>query len=140
MNWKILLATGLLLACSAAALQAQQEPPDPIDYHTFTPELVMQHQQAIQLTGEQRELIKKEVLAAQEQFMELQWDLDHAMETFIGQLSQDRVQEQQALEVLDRILELESGIKHTHLVLAIRIKNALTPDQQAQLRKLRESS
>jgi Spy/CpxP family protein refolding chaperone len=48
------------------------------------------------------------------------------------------VNEQLALSQLDKILDGERQIKHAHMELAIRIKNKLTPGQQAQLYSMRK--
>jgi Spy/CpxP family protein refolding chaperone len=47
------------------------------------------------------------------------------------------VNEQLALSQLDKILDGEREIKHAHMELAIRIKNKLTPDQQARLQAMK---
>ncbi|MFQ5650846.1 MAG: Spy/CpxP family protein refolding chaperone [bacterium] len=127
----------LLLALMSVPLQAQEEPLDPIDQYTFEPELVMQNQRAIALTEQQRTSIKKEIQVAQAKFTELEWDLQSEMESFISLLRKERVDERRALDVLKKVLALESEIKQTHLVLAIRLKNLLTAEQQEKLRKLR---
>ena len=120
-------------------LVAQQEPVDPIDELTFAPELLMQHQQAIGLDEKQRSSIKKEVQQAQAKFTDLQWELENEMEKLLSHLKQKQVNEQQTLLVLDKILKIESDIKKTHLVLAIRIKNLLTAKQQEQLQKIKKN-
>ncbi len=111
---------------------------DPIEANTFPPELVMRYQQAIGLSEEQRDGIKKEVQTAQNSFTDLEWDLKNEMESFISLIEHDRVDEKKALGQLEKILALETRIKRTHLTLAIRIKNVLTKEQQDQLRGLRE--
>ncbi len=128
----------VFLFMSVSSLCAQGEPPDPIEVNTFSPELVMQNQQAIGLSENQRSFIKKEVLAAQTRFTDLQWDLESQMEKFISLISQDKIDEKLALDTLEKILSLESQIKRANLTLAIRIKNMLTPEQQELLREVRE--
>jgi hypothetical protein len=48
------------------------------------------------------------------------------------------VNEQLALSQLDKILDGEREIKRAHMELAIRIKNKLTPDQQAKLQSMKK--
>jgi len=136
---KRLFALTVFLLLLTNFLLAQQEPVDPIDELTFAPELLMQNQQAIGLDEKQKNLIKKEVQQAQAKFTDLQWDLENEMEKLISFLKQKQVNEQGAILVLDKILKIESNIKKTHLVLAIRIKNLLTPDQQKQLQKIKKN-
>lgn len=110
---------------------------DPLKEITFEPELVMQNQQAIGLSDAQRSAIVKQVTDAQAKFTELQWDMQRRMESFVSLLSEAEVDEEKARAALAEVLELESKVKQTHLVLAIRIKNQLTPDQQVKLREIR---
>ena len=128
----------LLLFAMSSLLLAQPGNRDPIAENTFPPELVMQNQQAIGLTEAQRTAIKQEIRKAQARFTDLEWDLQQAMESLVGHLRKERIDEEAALAVLKKVLGLESEIKQAHLTLAIRIKNQLTPAQQAQLRKIRE--
>jgi Spy/CpxP family protein refolding chaperone len=106
--------------------------------HTFPPELVMQNQQAIGLSEEQRDAIKAEIQRARTLFTDLEWDLQNEMEAFNSLISQDKVNEEKALAVLEKVLTHETKIKKTHLTLAIRIKNLLSAEQQAQLREIRD--
>lgn len=45
--------------------------------------------------------------------------------------------EQQALAQLDKVLDVEREVKRAQIGLMVRIKNKLTPEQQAQLREIR---
>lgn len=118
--------------------QAQPQPHhDPIGANFFPPEMVMQHQQAIGLTEEQRNFISAEIQKAQARFTELQWQMASEMETLSGLVSQARVDEQQTLAQLDKIMALEGEIKRSHFALVVRIKNRMTPEQQARLQELK---
>jgi len=110
--------TCALLLFAAGAAPAQQPPPqpDPIGENLFPPELVMQYQQAIGLSEEQRNLIKAEVQKAQARFTDLQWQLQSEAETMASLLKEPRP---------------------AQFTLVLRIKNGLTPEQQARLRELR---
>ena len=131
--------TCALLLFAAGAAPAQQPPPqpDPIGENLFPPELVMQYQQAIGLSEEQRNLIKAEVQKAQARFTDLQWQLQSEAETMASLLKEPRADEQQVLAQLDKILGLEREIKRAQFTLVLRIKNGLTPEQQARLRELK---
>lgn len=134
-----LLSAGLLLAVGLVA--AQQPPPraehDPFAGLVFPPELVMAHQNAIELQPEQKDSIRKEILSVQTQFTELQWQLQDAAETMRSLLGQPRADEQQVLAQLDKVLDAERQIKRLQIGLLVRIKNNLTPEQQARLQELR---
>ena len=133
--------TCALLLFAAGAAPAQQPPqppqPDPIGENLFPPELVMQYQQAIGLSEEQRDLIKAEIQKAQARFTDLQWQLQSEVETMASLLKAPRADEQQTLAQLDKILGLERELKRAQFALVVRIKNSLSPEQQARLRELK---
>lgn len=129
-------AAWLLTLVTLLAAQPHQHR-DPVAEHIFAPELVMQNQKAIALTAEQKKAIRNEIRASQAEFTDLQWKLEDEMEVFTSLLSKERIDEQRALKQLDNVLAAEAKIKRTHLTLAIRIKNILTPEQQAKLQELK---
>ncbi len=119
-------------------LAAQQPPgPDPVTENLFPPELVMAHQKAIDLSDAQKTYIRAELLKAQTRFTELQWQLQDAMEALVSLLKQSPADESQVISQLDKVLSSEREIKRTQIGLLVRIKNKLTPDQQAHLQRLR---
>lgn len=148
----------LFLAATAFAQQPPQAPPGqpgprppastprPGDHdfmadmhqNLFPPDFVMRNRQAINLTNEQSEFIKNEVLKSQSKFTELQWQMMSEQENASTLLKADHVDETAALAELDKILNLEREIKRAQLGLVIRIKNKLTPDQLAKLRQLKQ--
>ncbi len=116
---------------------AQEPPNDPLRQFVFPPELVMQNQSALNLNSEQATYILGQIQDAQRQFTGFQWKLQGEFERLTGLLSETGVDEQAVLTQLDKILDLERQIKRTHLTLAVRIKNRLTPEQQAILQRIR---
>jgi Spy/CpxP family protein refolding chaperone len=115
---------------------AQPHPPDPLAQNLFPPDLVMQHRQALGLSDEQKNAIKDEVLKASTRFTELQWQMQDEMETMASLTKGATVDEQRVLAELDKILGIEREVKRTQLSLTIRIKNKLTPEQQARLQEM----
>lgn len=139
MKWKIYtVSICLLLLCPT--LQAQQQPNDPLGDSLFPPELVMQNQQAIGLTEEQKNTLKADLRKAQMRFTELQWQLQDETEKLVALVKQDRVDEQQTLAQLDRVLTAEREIKRAQFSLLIQIKNHLTPEQRARLQEIKNKS
>ncbi|MCI0487970.1 MAG: periplasmic heavy metal sensor [Blastocatellia bacterium] len=138
----VLCAFMFLAAQSLMAQHPQPQPhphpqPDPMGDNFFPPELVMHNQQAIGLTEEQRNYIHAEIQKTHEKFTNLQWQIANELETMSSLVKQDRVDEEQTLAQLDKILNLEREIKRTHIALAVRIKNRLTAEQQARLREIK---
>ena len=127
------------LTPQAMPAPAPQPGDDPFGRNFFPPELVMQHQEAIGLTAEQKEYLKAEIRQAQVKFTELQWKLQDEAEKLVSIVKQPRMDEGQLLAQLDRVLAAERDVKRAQVTLVARIKNKLTPEQQAKLEELRRS-
>ncbi len=136
------MRTRVLCICAiflfaAGATRAQQPDQDPIGQSFFAPELVIQHQEAIGLSAEQKEYFKSEIRQAQLKFTELQWKLQDEMEKMVTLAKQAHIDEQQVLAQLEKVLAAEREIKREQVTLLVRIKNKLTPEQQGKLSELR---
>ena len=136
MRSRILFGCALLLFTVGVA-RAQQPDQDPIGPNLFPPEFVIQHQEAIGLTSDQKDYLKTEIRQAQLKFTEDQWKLQDEVEKMAALVKQPHVDEQQALAQLEKVLAAEREIKREQVTLLVRIKNKLTPDQQAKLSDLR---
>jgi len=122
---------------TAGTARAQLPEQDPIGQSFFAPELVMQHQEAIGLSAEQKDYLKTEIRQAQLKFTEWQWKLQDEMEKMVALVKQPRADEQQVLAQLEKVLAAEREIKREQVTLLVRIKNKLTPEQQGKLLELR---
>jgi len=141
-----------VLFCLAVSLAAAQQPapapephgpphgPDPFAGSFFPPELVMQNQQAIGLSDEQKTYLRTELRDAQLKFSDLQWKLQDEVEKMVSLARQPHVDEQQALAQLDKVLTVEREIKRAQVALMVHIKNKLTSEQQARLDEIRGRS
>jgi Spy/CpxP family protein refolding chaperone len=126
-----------ILLLSFISVRAQQQPQsDPFAGNLFPPELIMQNQQTLGLGEEQKNFLKTELLKAQTRLTEMQWELQSEVEKLAVLMKQNQVDEAQSLTQLDKVLSLEREIKRMHIGLLIRIKNKLTPEQQARLREI----
>ena len=103
----------------------------------FSPELVMQHQSEIGLQDSQRAALTSAIQQAQSKFMDTQWKLSAEGEKMGRLLQGPQVDETAVLDEVDRILNLEREIKKAQISLMVRIKNTLTPTQQAKLSEIR---
>ena len=141
-NTVLILITCCLLACFAAAQQPGPPPaggpgPDPLGQRFFPPELVMQNQQAIGLSDEQKNYLRTEIRDAQIKFTDLQWKLQDEAEKMVSIANQPHVDEQQALAQLEKVLSVEREVKRAQIALLVHIKNKLTPEQQGKLEDMR---
>lgn len=112
-------------------------PPVPLNDVMFPPDLVLGHARQLGLTDEQKSFMRGEIQKTTTSFNELQWQLQDEMEVLHETLKSSSVNEQQALAELNRVLDIEREIKRLHISLGVRIKNHLTPEQQAQLQQMR---
>lgn len=139
MKLKSIWLCAVLFSTCIASL-AQQPAGDPIAESFFAPELVMQHQQAIGLTEEQKEFFKSEFRKAQTRFTEMQWQMQDEAEKMAALVKQESISEQQVLSQLDKVLAIEREIKRLQLSLVIQIKNKLTPEQRTRLTEIKSRS
>jgi Spy/CpxP family protein refolding chaperone len=139
----------VLLVVAAATARAQQPPPaqppggpmgrnpggDPFMGNLFPPELIMQNQEAIGLTEEQRGYIVAEIQRTQSTATGIQWRLQAAVERLGTIVRAEHPDEGQTLQQLDSVLALEREMKRAQIGLLVRLKSRLTTEQQAALRQ-----
>jgi Spy/CpxP family protein refolding chaperone len=136
-----LFALGALMAAQPAAAQAPPEQEaDPFAAVLFPPELIMQHARAIRLNDDQRESITKLIEQLQGRVIGLQWQLAEQVQALRETLDHTRVDQDRAIDQLNRVLDTEKSIKKAHLEMLLRIKNVLRAEQQRELTRLRDSA
>jgi len=113
------------------------EPVGAIEARLFTVDFVMEHQGEIGLDPGQKDAITKEVTRAQADLVKLQWELEAEKERLVKVLDSAKVDEPKASAAAVALMDKENRIKSTHLAMLVRIKNLLTPEQQARLKTLR---
>jgi Spy/CpxP family protein refolding chaperone len=96
----------------------------------------MRYQQGITLQDAQRTRIIAEMSQAQAKFTEIQWTMSGEEEKLERLLQEPAPGEQAVIAQMDRILSLEQNLKRTQMVLLVRVKNILTPEQQTTLSRL----
>ncbi|HEV7595329.1 MAG TPA: periplasmic heavy metal sensor [Gemmatimonadaceae bacterium] len=115
----------------------QGQSPEDWGRNFFPPELVMSHQGEIGLQDSQRAALTSAIQGAQSKFMDMQWKLSAEGEKMGRLLQGPQVDEAAVLDEVDRILNMERDIKRAQISLMVRIKNTLTPQQQAKLAEIR---
>jgi len=104
------------------------------------PDLVMSHQQEINLTEQQRNGIQVNMLATQTKLLDQQFNLQGEVEKLQQLLKSATPDESKVLEEMDKVLGAERDIKRAQLSLMVKLKNSLTQQQQAQLETLRKQA
>jgi len=105
----------------------------------FPPEMIMQNQQALGLTDEQKKTMLELMKTFSAQFTELQWKQSAEQETMASLLKQERIDEAKALAQLDNLLKIENDIKKISLANMIKVRNILTDEQKIKMRSIRQA-
>jgi len=104
----------------------------------FSPELVMQNQRAIGLSGKQRKAMTRVIQKTQSDTLEWQWAMQDAVQRLEDEISKDPIDEAAAISIAKQMMETEGKVKRAHLSLLIQLRNLLDPEQRNRLRKLRD--
>ena len=149
----------LLLALAGAATAARAQTPaagqrpgeDPLAQFFFPPELVLLHAQELGLQPGQRSMIVNAVKETEHEMVELRFQMvertqelmrvlggGRLLEADGKRVTPEQLPEAAVLDLVDPILLVEREIKRRQLRLLIRIRNALTAEQRAQLSKYRQ--
>lgn len=146
MNRRMMIVLALVPLLAPVVLAQQPQPPQPppqpppgqdFGSQLFPPEMVMQQQRRLGLSPEQRTAITQSVRQLQSAVLDLQWQMQDEGQRLSDLLERPTVDTAAALAAADRLFETERRVKRLHLTTLIRIKNALTPEQQATLRQMR---
>jgi len=133
------LVVGLAaLALLAGPARAQEKKDDALAKAVFAPDLVFKYAREIGLKPSQRQAIVDVIKNVQGDLVGLQLSMAEPAQTLVDLLNQPKVDESAALVQADKVLTIERDVKKMQMALLIRIKNALTPEQQAKLRELRD--
>jgi len=128
----------LILLLTVPALTARaDDKTDAIAERLFPPELIMARQRELGIDDRQREAMVKEIQALQSKVVELQWQMQAAVEELLKLLDAARIDEARALAQADKVMAVEREVKKLHLGTLIRIRNLLTDAQRAKLATLR---
>jgi Spy/CpxP family protein refolding chaperone len=133
--WIALLALALATALAGESPTAGE---DPFARYLFPPDRVMGHVSELGLADAQRNNIRNEVQKVQSKFLDAQFELQSEVEKMTRLLQEKPVDEAKVLSQVDRILSLEKEVKKTQISLLIRIKNILTPAQQAKMLEIQK--
>jgi len=107
-----------------------------MERNLFPAEFVLRNQVALDLSTEQVATIKKQVGDTQGRLLDAKVDLGRVTEQLRAALEGAKVDEAAALSLAAQAMDLEKQVKTAHLGLLIRVKNALTEEQQTKARAL----
>ncbi len=133
-----LLAIAAVLAFGAP-LGAQAKPDDAFQRAMFDPQFVLRNAQAIGLSPAQRKTILDELKSAQIALAPLQVDMTGPAMELQELVDAPRVDEAKVLVIVEQVLRIENEVKKRQVMLIVRIKNVLSPEQQSRLRAIRDA-
>ena len=135
----------LIILFAAAALAAipltaqENNPVDPLSDKLFPPELILHSYAEINLTDDQRESIVSAMRQSEQPFIRRHNQLEEEKKRLAKLLSAEKVDTAEALEAMDKMLEVEGEIKRTQLSLLLKLKNLLTASQQTKLTAIKKN-
>lgn len=137
---RTLLAGVVALTLVGATLGAQTKPEDAFQRAMFDPQFVLRNAQAIDLSAAQRKNILDAIKAAQTALAPLQADMTGPAMELYEVVEPPRVDENKALALVEQVLKIENEVKKRQVMLIVRIKNLLTPEQQMKLYAIRDAA
>lgn len=103
----------------------------------FSAQLALKYRAEIGLSEQQMSLIQDTYKVHITEFEIMRFDLDAELVALDKIMNADKVDEEKAVAQMQKVLQLEERLKRVRLLMLIRIKNALTKDQQERLKELR---
>lgn len=136
---KILPLAGicLILFATVASAQGQGVPKDVFKGKLFPPNIILEHQDELQLSKEQFTAIRAAVVEVQATVAEHEWDLREAYQRAMADLDESPVDEEKVLENIDAVLMAENKVKKLQVAMLIRLRNLLTDEQVAYLQSVK---
>jgi Spy/CpxP family protein refolding chaperone len=143
---RTLSVVALLVATLSVSVSAQQKPvsqqqqqagADAIGRFFYPPEFVMQNAAAISLTDAQRNALSTAVQQVQAKMVDAQFKMSSEGDKLTKLVQGSTVDEPQMLAEVDRLLAIERDVRRAQVSLMVKVKNTLTPAQQAKLNQLR---
>jgi Spy/CpxP family protein refolding chaperone len=104
----------------------------------FCPELVMRYQKEIGLTADQQTAIKSEMMNLAAHVTDLRWQQSAEKGVLADLLKEAKPDEKAILAEKEKVLKIEDDLKLSNLATLIRIKKALTLEQQEKMAELQK--
>ncbi len=123
--WLVLFLT---VVCVPPAM-GEEGDMDPLRSLLIPPEVLFRHRQDIGLSEEQVSQIRSRVQAARPAMQGVRQRAHTEMGRLAELLSAEKVNQEEALNQLDRVLSVENEQKRLHLKIMIQIRNSLTSEQ-----------
>jgi hypothetical protein len=134
MSKKILIILGLAGALGASAAHGEE---DLLGRALFLPDLIMNHQQEIQLTDGQREKIVQEFQGLMQKKAELEQKMASAKEKFILISGDTKASEESVMEAFNQLVSAEHAVQNLIVRTLLRVRLQLNEEQIKKLKQIR---
>lgn len=126
---------GFAAALSAYAQDQSRGEGDPFGGRLFAPNIVLEHQDELELSDAQRRQIRELVITTQTNINESEWDVREAYREVLRALDEPTINEAAVTDLIEIVLENENKVKTARMMMLIRLRNLLTPEQVGILRE-----
>jgi len=135
----VLSVAGMLLILIATGAMAQGTGPqkDVFKGKLFPPNIILEHQDELNLSKEQFTAIRAAVVEVQASVAEHEWDLREAYQKAMADLEESPVDEEKVLASIEDALLAENKVKQLQVAMLIRLRNLLTDEQMVYLQSVR---
>jgi Spy/CpxP family protein refolding chaperone len=128
----------LVLAASMAQAQgAGANKPDVFKGKLFAPNIILEHQDELNLTKEQFTAIRAAVVEVQASVAGHEWDMREAYIKMMSELDAENIDEDKVLEHVRSALLAENEVKQLQVSMLIKLRNLLTADQLRYMQDMR---
>jgi Spy/CpxP family protein refolding chaperone len=127
---KILFSVAMALLVPSTLNAQSHHLEELIAPHLYPPDYIREMQSRLDLSEEQEVAIRELTLEFQKVSGELEWGMEDRIQALVPLIEGGRIEVEEALDVLDEVLEMEAQVKRNHFRLLIDLKNLLTPEQQ----------
>lgn len=124
----------LLLLASMAAAQGQGQ--DPFKGKLIPPNVILEHQDELDLTKDQFTAIRAAVVEVQSSVAEHEWDLREAYQRVLAELDESPIDEGQVMANVEKALLAENEVKKLQVAMLIKLRNLLTDEQMEYLQSV----
>ncbi len=132
----LLVLTMICMASGAAHAQTPKE--DVFKGKLFAPDIILEQQDALDLSKEQYTAIRSAVVEVQTGVAEHEWDMREAYQALMLELDKLPIDEAAVLRHANAALLAENQVKKKQMAMLVRLKNLLNAEQIAHLEALAE--
>lgn len=129
-----LLCIALLMLAGTAQAQDPAGRKDVFKGKLFPPNVILEHQDELDLSKEQFTAIRAAVVEVQSNVAEYEWDLREAYQRVLADLDDTPIDEDKVMANVEAALAAENRVKQMQVTMLIRLRNLLTDEQVEYLR------